>query len=69
MIALIIITIALLIACIFFMRSFVDQQIKIENLNQQLNLSDAEYVDLFTENVKISEELSTFKVLHRIQNL
>lgn len=69
MIQLIIIILLLLIACVLLMRSFVNQKIKIEYLNEKLNLSDAEYIDLFKENVKISEELYTFKVLNRIQNL
>ena len=66
---LLIITVLLLIACVLLMRSFVNQKIKIEDLNQQLNLSDQEYVELFNENVKMADELCTFKVLERILNL
>lgn len=69
MTVLIIITILLFIACVLFMREFVNQKITIETLNQQLNLSDEEYIYLFKENIKISEELSTFKISQRIQNL
>ena len=66
---LIIIILLLLIACVLLMRSFVNQKIKIEYLNEKLNLSDEEYVDLFKENIKISDELSSLRVLERIKNL
>lgn len=66
---LLIITVLLLIACVLLMRSFVNQKIKIEDLNEKLNLSDQEYIDLFNENVKMADELCTFKVLERILNL
>ena len=69
MILLLAITIVLFAACIFFMHAFLNHKITIETLNQELNLSNEEYVDLFIENVKISDELSSFKVLERIKNL
>ena len=51
------------------MRAFLNQKINSETLNQKLNLSDQEYIDLFKENLKIKDELSTLRVLKRIQNL
>ena len=69
MILLLAITIVLFAACIFFMHAFLNHKITIETLNQELNLSNEEYVDLFIENVKISDELSSLKVLERIKNL
>ena len=69
MITIVIILFCLAVLCILLMRriTIIEEQ-KFE-LNEKLNLSDQEYIDLFKENVKISKELSTLRVLKRIQNL
>ena len=64
---LIIIILLLLIACVLLMRSFVDQKTKIETLNEKLNLSDAEYIDLFKENIKLSDKITELKVIKLIK--
>lgn len=67
--AIFIMSIILAVACILLMRriTIIEEQ-KFE-LNEKLNLSDQEYIDLFKENVKIYEELSSLRVLERIKNL
>jgi hypothetical protein len=69
MLELSLLTIVLFIACVYFMRAFLNQKINSETLNEKLNLSDQEYIDLFKENLKIKDELSTLRVLQRIKNL
>ena len=69
MLELSLLTIVLFIACVYLMRAFLNQKINSETLNEKLNLSDQEYISLFKENVKIKDELSTLRVLQRIQNL
>ena len=67
--AIFIMSIILAVVCIFLMRriTIIEEQ-KFE-LNERLNMSDEEYIDLFRENVKIKDELSSLKVLERIKNL
>lgn len=69
-------TFFIFILCILLMRRVLMHEITIfdlndtiSELNEKLNLSDKEYIDLFTENMKISEELSSLRVLERIKNL
>jgi uncharacterized membrane protein YGL010W len=71
-----ILTFFVFILCILLMRRVLIHEIKIfdlngtiSELNEKLNLSDKEYIELFTENMKISEELSSLRVLERIKNL
>jgi hypothetical protein len=67
--AILIISIILAVVCILLMRriTIIEEQ-KFE-LNERLNMSDEEYIDLFKENIKIKDELSSLKVLQRIKNL
>lgn len=67
--AIYIMLVLLAILCILLMRRITIIEEQKFDLNEKLNLSDQEYIDLFKENIKISEELSTFKVLERIKNL
>lgn len=71
-----ILTFFVFILCILLMRRVLIHEIKIfdlndtiSELNEKLNLSDKEYISLFKENIKISEELSSLRVLERIKNL
>ena len=50
------------ILCILLMRRVLNHEITIFDLNDKLNLSDKEYVDLFNENIKLSEEIDDLKV-------
>lgn len=67
--AILIMSIILAVVCILLMRriTIIEEQ-KFE-LNERLNMSDEEYIDLFKENIKIKDELSSLKVLERIKNL
>lgn len=69
MITIVIMLFCLAVLCILLMRriTIIEEQ-KFE-LNERLNMSDEEYISLFKENVKISEELSSLRVFERIKNL
>jgi hypothetical protein len=69
MIGLTLITVVLFGACLYFMRAFVNQKTSIETLKQELDLSNEEYIDLFKENIKIYEELSSLRVLSELKHL
>ena len=62
MTAIYILMFCIFILCILLMRRVLNHEITIFDLNDKLNLSDKEYVDLFNENIKLSEEIDDLKV-------
>ena len=62
MTAIYILMFCIFILCILLMRIVLNHEITIFDLNDKLNLSDKEYVDLFNENIKLSEEIDDLKV-------
>jgi len=52
--------IALIVLCILLMRRIIKQEVVIFKLNNNLNLSDGEYLDLFEVNLKLSEQVENF---------
>jgi len=59
----------LFVICILLMRVLLKREITIFDLNEKLNLSDQEYIDLFNENLKLTEKISELKLMKRIKNL
>lgn len=51
---------SLMILCVIMMRKIINQEVKIFDLNERLNLSDEEYIDLYDVNLKLSTELENF---------
>jgi len=51
---------ALLALCLLLMRRVVILEDDNFNLNEKLNLSDGEYLDLFDVNLKLSEQVDNF---------
>jgi hypothetical protein len=69
-----ILTFFVFILCILLMRRVLIHEIKIfdlngtiSELNEKLNLSDKEYIDLFNENLKLVEKISDLKLIKKIQ--
>ena len=52
--------IALIVLCIVLMRRIIKQEYIICDLNERLNLSDEEYLDIFDVNLKLSEQVENF---------
>lgn len=52
--------IALIVLCIVLMLKIIKQEYVIYDLNDKLNLSDGEYVDLFNVNLGLSEQVENF---------
>jgi len=61
---LIVSVIALIALCIVLMLKIIKQEYVIYDLNDKLNLSDGEYLDLFDVNLKLSETIENFSVIH-----
>lgn len=59
-IAVILSVIALIALCVVLMMKIIKQEYVIYDLNERLNLSDGEYVDLFNENTKLSLQVENF---------
>ena len=57
---LLLIVIALIVLCILLMRRIIKQEIIIFDLNDKLNISDGEYIDLFNVNLGLSEQVENF---------
>jgi uncharacterized membrane protein YGL010W len=64
-----ILTFFVFILCILLMRRVLIHEIKIfdlngtiSELNEKLNLSDKEYIDLFNENLKLVEKIQKTKI-------
>jgi len=57
---LIVSVIALIALCIVLMLKIIKQEYVIYDLNDKLNLSDGEYVDLFNVNLGLSEQVENF---------
>ena len=53
----IILGIALIALCLLLMRRILKLEYQVFDLNEKLNLSDAEYIDLFDENIKLSKKI------------
>ena len=58
--ALFIFVIALMVLCVLFMRRILKLEYQVYDLNEKLNLSDGEYIDLFTENTELSLQVENF---------
>lgn len=58
---------ALMILCISLMRRIIKLEYSNFDLNERLNLSDEEYIDLFNENLKLSEKISDAKLIKQLQ--
>lgn len=74
MIAIYILMFLIFILCILLMRRVLIHEITIfdlndtiSELNEKLNLSDKEYIDLFKENRKLSDKIVDLKVMKIIQ--
>ena len=46
--------------CVLLMRRIIKQEYIIFDLNERLNLSDGEYIDLFDANIELSEQVENF---------
>lgn len=57
---LIITVIALILLCLLLMRRILKLEYQVFDLNDKLNLSDMEYLDLFDVNLRLSTELENF---------
>lgn len=53
----------LLVICLLLMRTVLKQEITIFNLNEKLAISDQEYIDLFNENLLLSDKITDLKVM------
>lgn len=62
MVSIYILMFCIFILCILLMRRVLKHEITIFDLNDKLNLSDKEYVDLFNENIKLSEKITDLKI-------
>lgn len=52
--------IALIVLCVLLMRRVLKLECQVFDLNDKLNLSDGEYVDLFNVNLGLSEQVENF---------
>jgi hypothetical protein len=57
----------LVVICIVLMRLILKQENTIFDLNEKLNISDMEYMDIFDSNLKLSEEIVLLKELKRFK--
>ena len=55
-----ILIIALMVLCVLLMRRILKLEYQVYDLNERLNLSDEEYIDLFSENTKLSLQVENF---------
>jgi predicted Holliday junction resolvase-like endonuclease len=51
---------ALMILCVVLLRKIIIQEVKINDLDERLNLSDEEYINLYDVNLGLSDELDNF---------
>jgi predicted Holliday junction resolvase-like endonuclease len=51
---------ALMILCVVLLRKIIIQEVKINDLDERLNLSDEEYINLYDVNLGLSDELDDF---------
>ena len=56
----IITVIALIALCLLLMRRILKLEYQVYDLNEKLNLSDAEYIDLFDVNLNLSLQVENF---------
>lgn len=57
----------LVVLCILLMRRITIIEDQKFNLNDKLNLSDKEFINLFNENLKLVEKIADLKLMKRIQ--
>ena len=55
-----ILIIALMVLCVLLTRRILKLEYQVYDLNERLNLSDEEYIDLFSENTKLSLQVENF---------
>jgi hypothetical protein len=67
--ALLIFVIALILLCILLMRRILKLEYQVFDLNDKLNISDGEYIDLFETNLQLSEEIELLSEFEKIKNL
>jgi chlorite dismutase len=49
-----------MVLCVLLMRRILKLEYQVYDLNERLNLSDEEYIDLFSENTKLSLQVENF---------
>jgi hypothetical protein len=67
--ALLIFVIALMVLCVLLMRRILKLEYQVFYLNEKINVSDEEYVDLFETNLQLSEEIELLSEFEKIKNL
>ena len=58
--ALLIFVFALMVLCVLLMRRILKLEYQVYDLNDKLNISDGEYVDLFNTNIELSTQIENF---------
>lgn len=64
-----VIVFALMALCILLMRKILKLEYAVFDLNEKLNLSDEEYVDLFNVNLELTEEVELLTEFQKIRKL
>jgi cell division protein FtsB len=66
---LLIFVIALMVLCVLLMRRILKLEYQVYDLNEKINISDEEYVDLFETNLQLSEEIEILTEFKKIKEL